>query len=202
MSSFSRHIETAGALLLALVWISPLFFAFWTAFHTSSGAVNFNVAAPWTLDNFRTTWAGAGLIDWVIDLGDTRVVGLDTLVEGQGGGRLRAESLDLLSRATEGAGDRAVVVALHHPPLRTGIRFMDAIGLENLADLAATMPNYTGSIHFVAGHVHGVFQGRIGQHPVATVPSLCSAFALDRRKDARAGFMTGRKGQAALRPCF
>ena len=141
---------------------------------------------------------GAGLIEWVIDLGDTRVVGLDTLVEGQGGGRLRAESLDLLSRAIEGAGDRAVVVALHHPPLRTGIRFMDAIGLENLADLAAAMSNYAGSIHFVAGHVHGVFQGRIGQHPVATAPSLCSAFALDRRKDARVGFMTGPTGCAVL----
>lgn len=140
----------------------------------------------------------AGLIDWVADLGDTRVVGLDTLVEGQGGGRLRAESLDLLSDAIEGAGVRAVVVALHHPPLRTGIRFMDAIGLEKLADLAETMSNCTGSTHIVAGHVHGVFQGRVGQHQVATAPSLCSAFTLDRRQDAPVGFMTGPTGCAVL----
>jgi 3',5'-cyclic AMP phosphodiesterase CpdA len=141
---------------------------------------------------------GAGLIDWVVDLGETRIVGLDTLVEGQGGGRLRAESLDLLSQAIDGAGDRAVVVALHHPPLRTGIRFMDAIGLENLADLAEVVSRRAGPIHFVAGHVHGVFQGRVGQHPVSTAPSLCSAFALDRRNDAPVGFMTGPTGYAML----
>lgn len=140
----------------------------------------------------------AGLIDWVADLGDTRVVGLDTLVEGQGAGLLRSESLDLLSDAIDGAGDRAVVVALHHPPLRTGIRFMDAIGIENLADLAAAVSSRPGTIHFVAGHVHGVFQGRIGHHQVSTAPSLCSAFALDRRKDAPVGFMTGPTGCAVL----
>lgn len=59
MSRLSRHIEAAGAILLAVIWISPLLFAFWAAFHTTSDAVNFRVLAPWTLDNFRTAWAGA-----------------------------------------------------------------------------------------------------------------------------------------------
>src|SRR3546814_12244524 len=59
MSALSRHLETLGALLFALIWISPLVFAFWAAFHTTSDAVNFNVASPWTLDNFRIAWAGA-----------------------------------------------------------------------------------------------------------------------------------------------
>ena len=59
MSGFSRHLESFAALLLAVIWISPLVFAFWAAFHTTSDAVNFNVTAPWTLDNFRTAWEGA-----------------------------------------------------------------------------------------------------------------------------------------------
>ncbi|RIK88095.1 MAG: ABC transporter permease [Hyphomicrobiales bacterium] len=59
MSRLARHIEASGAILLALVWVSPLVFAFWAAFHTTSDAVNFNLTAPWTLDNFRTAWAGA-----------------------------------------------------------------------------------------------------------------------------------------------
>jgi len=57
--TLSRRIETALALLLAVLWISPLVFAFWAAFHTSTDAVNFNFAAPWTLENFRTAWEGA-----------------------------------------------------------------------------------------------------------------------------------------------
>jgi len=57
--TLSRRIEAGLALLLAVVWISPLVFAFWAAFHTSTDAVNFNLAAPWTLENFHTAWAGA-----------------------------------------------------------------------------------------------------------------------------------------------
>ncbi len=153
---------------------------------------------------FRAVFGGqawmpaGGPADWVVDLPDTRLIGLDTLVEGQGAGRLQRESLALLTYALNGAGARAVVVALHHPPLRTGIRFMDNIRLENAEDLAAAIPANCGSVLFVAGHVHGVYLGRIGAHRVVTAPSLCSAFALDRRSDARVGFHTGPTGYALL----
>ena len=63
MSRFGHTLEQAGAILLALIWISPLLFAFWAAFHTSSDAVSFNVLSPWTLDNFRTAWEGAPWLD-------------------------------------------------------------------------------------------------------------------------------------------
>ena len=59
MSRLGTMLEQAGAILLAVIWISPLLFAFWAAFHTSSDAVSFNLLSPWTLDNFRTAWAGA-----------------------------------------------------------------------------------------------------------------------------------------------
>lgn len=52
-------LDTLGAWLLALLWVSPLIFAFWAAFHHSSAALRFDLAAPWSLDNFRTAWAGA-----------------------------------------------------------------------------------------------------------------------------------------------
>jgi sn-glycerol 3-phosphate transport system permease protein len=57
--SLLRHLEPALALVLAVIWISPLVFAFWAAFHTSTDAVNFNLLAPWTLENFRSAWEGA-----------------------------------------------------------------------------------------------------------------------------------------------
>ena len=59
MSRFVRHIEAAGAILLAVIWISPLVFAFWAAFHSTSDAVNFRLFSPWTLDNLRVAWEGA-----------------------------------------------------------------------------------------------------------------------------------------------
>ncbi|MEB8385859.1 carbohydrate ABC transporter permease [Rhodobacteraceae bacterium KMM 6894] len=59
MKRLTQNFETAGALLLALIWISPLMFAFWAAFHATTDALNFNILSPWTLENFRTAWAGA-----------------------------------------------------------------------------------------------------------------------------------------------
>lgn len=139
-----------------------------------------------------------GPIDWSIEVAGTLVIGLDTLVEGRGGGTLRPESLSHLERALGSAQGRPVVVALHHPPLKTGIRFMDAIGLDNVAELAEVLRPFDGSAHVLSGHVHGVHHAMLGRHPVVTAPSMCSAFRLDRRDDAPIGFMTGPRGCAVL----
>ncbi|KJS44704.1 MAG: serine/threonine protein phosphatase [Roseovarius sp. BRH_c41] len=139
-----------------------------------------------------------GLIDWIADIGDTRVIGLDTLIEGKGGGVLRDESLALLSEALSTAGGRQTLVALHHPPLQTGLRFMDAIGLENPNALRIVLDQHDAPVRVLAGHVHGVYHGLLGRHPVVTAPSCCSAFALDLREDAPVGFMTGPTGCALI----
>lgn len=49
-------LETAGAWLLALLWVMPLLYAFWSAFHPSEFAVRFEPFAPLTLENFKTAW--------------------------------------------------------------------------------------------------------------------------------------------------
>lgn len=58
-AEIAHILDTTGAVVLAIIWIAPLVFAFWAAFHSTSDAVNFNILAPWTLDNFRTAWDGA-----------------------------------------------------------------------------------------------------------------------------------------------
>ena len=51
--SFYDTLETLAAWALALLWISPLLYAFWAAFHASEYAIHFDILAPLTLDNFR-----------------------------------------------------------------------------------------------------------------------------------------------------
>lgn len=46
-------LETIGAWLLALIWILPLAYAVWTAFHPPEFSTRFVLDAPLTLDNFR-----------------------------------------------------------------------------------------------------------------------------------------------------
>lgn len=139
-----------------------------------------------------------GLIDWTTSISDTLVIGLDTLVEGQGGGVLRDESLDFLRNTLATQEAKQVIVMLHHPPIRTGIRFMDAIGLKNAHALEAVLNDAKSSVTVLAGHVHGVHHGRLGKHHVATAPAVCSAFAMDRRADAPIGFFLGPTGCAIV----
>jgi len=52
-------LETLAAWLLGLLWILPLAYAVWTAFHPAEFSTRFALAAPLTLDNFARAWAAA-----------------------------------------------------------------------------------------------------------------------------------------------
>lgn len=53
---FVVHLETAAAWLLAFLWILPLIYAFWSAFHPPEYATKFELFAPLSLENFREAW--------------------------------------------------------------------------------------------------------------------------------------------------
>ena len=57
---FGRLLETAAAWLLAVLWVLPLLFAVWTAFHPSEYSTQLVLSAPLTLENFRNAWEAAG----------------------------------------------------------------------------------------------------------------------------------------------
>jgi sn-glycerol 3-phosphate transport system permease protein len=52
-------LDTLAAWLLALLWILPLLYAVWTAFHPAEYSTRLALAAPLTLDNFRRAWDAA-----------------------------------------------------------------------------------------------------------------------------------------------
>jgi len=52
-------LDTLAAWLLALLWILPLAYAVWTAFHPSEYSTRFDLLAPLTIDNFSRAWAAA-----------------------------------------------------------------------------------------------------------------------------------------------
>jgi len=52
-------LDTLGAWGLGILWILPLAYALWAAFHPSSYATRFDLFAPLTLDNFVAAWQAA-----------------------------------------------------------------------------------------------------------------------------------------------
>ncbi|MFZ9413917.1 MAG: carbohydrate ABC transporter permease [Alphaproteobacteria bacterium] len=56
---FDRVLETCAAWLLGVLWILPLAFAIWTAFHPAEYQARFEPLAPLTLENFVRAWHAA-----------------------------------------------------------------------------------------------------------------------------------------------
>jgi len=67
MIKIEKFLDSFGALLLAIIWIAPLLFAIWAAFHSTSDAVNFNIASPLTLSNFEIVWNGAPWLQYFLN---------------------------------------------------------------------------------------------------------------------------------------
>jgi sn-glycerol 3-phosphate transport system permease protein len=55
----SPVLETLAAWLLGFLWLLPLLYAVWTAFHPAEFATRFSLTAPLTMQNFVNAWQAA-----------------------------------------------------------------------------------------------------------------------------------------------
>ncbi len=55
----TRALESVAAWLLAVLWVLPLAYAVWTAFHPAEFSARFTPFAPLTLENFARAWEAA-----------------------------------------------------------------------------------------------------------------------------------------------
>ena len=54
-----RALETVAAWVLGMLWVLPLLYALWTAFHPSEFSTRFVLTAPLSLENFAKAWQAA-----------------------------------------------------------------------------------------------------------------------------------------------
>lgn len=122
------------------------------------------------------------------DLGRWRLVFVNTPVPGREGGHVGEDSLRRLESALHADGDKPVLVCLHHPPVSIGSPWMDAMGLDNPADLFAVLDRSGGVRGVIWGHIHQEFAAVRKGIPLWGTPSTCVQFTprTDRyRKDSR-----------------
>lgn len=104
-------------------------------------------------------------LQFVVNIGDTRLIMLDTL-DGPPfrndlhSGVLCEARLAWLRAALDTATGR-VLVFLHHPPHAVGFPGMDGIRLRNGAELLALLKEYPNVAHFFSGHVHRTISGSV-----------------------------------------
>ncbi len=62
-----RVLEAIGAWMLGILWLLPLLYAVWTAFHPAAYATRFDVFAPLTLKNLATAWQAAPFARYLLN---------------------------------------------------------------------------------------------------------------------------------------
>ena len=117
-----------------------------------------------------------------------RIVGLDTVIPGQGGGELCAQRLDWLEATLAREPGRPTLLLMHHPPFLTGIGHMDAIGLSGRQAFEEIVARHPQIELIVCGHLHRHIQTTVGGRRVLTCPSPAHQVALDLRDGAPSRF--------------
>lgn len=131
----------------------------------------------------------APFVQYAIDDWPLRVLALDTVIPGEGRGRLCDERLAWLDRELAAAPDRPTLVAMHHPPFTTFIVHMDEIGLEGREQFAAVLARHRHVVRVVCGHLHRSIEAQVAGVTASTCPSPAHQVALDLAPAAPARFM-------------
>ncbi len=121
-----------------------------------------------------------GFLQYAVDFGEMRVVVVDTLEEGQNDGGFCDQRAAWLARTLDEAPDQPTVVALHHPPIPSGIQWMDpppgAEWTQRLADAVRDRPQVRV---MVCGHLHRGYVGAFANRSVVAAPATSIQLTLD-----------------------
>jgi 3',5'-cyclic-AMP phosphodiesterase len=131
--------------------------------------------------HFDLPGTGDEPIQYAAEVGDLRLVVLDTKRNGADGGELGPERLQWLETTLRAEPDATTVLAMHHSPLVTGIQAMDAIGLPkaDLEGLERVVQAHPQVQRLVGGHVHRAIAGELVGRAVLAAPSTYMQLALD-----------------------
>ncbi|MFG0805397.1 3',5'-cyclic-AMP phosphodiesterase [Pseudomonas fluvialis] len=121
--------------------------------------------------------AGTALLDSVLDIGQWRIILLDSSIVGAVPGYFAEEQLSLLDQALDSAGARHVLVSFHHHPVSIGCRWMEPIGIRNPQALFARLAGRSQVKALLWGHVHQEFDQQLHGMRLLASPSTCVQFA-------------------------
>lgn len=118
-------------------------------------------------------------IDVVYDLDALRVVALDTTIPGRHDGALSDDQLDWLDARLAEVPDTPTIVAQHHPPVSSGIVWMDADnGFASGGREEEVLRRHGHVEAVVSGHLHRSFQRRFAGTVSITCPSTAGSVGL------------------------
>jgi 3',5'-cyclic AMP phosphodiesterase CpdA len=133
---------------------------------------------------FGLPGAGDDPVNYSVRVGELRLVVFDSIVPGRDPGAYGPEQLGWLEEEL-GRSDGPTLLALHHPPLATGLPEWDAINLPagEREALAAVVARHPQLLAIVGGHLHRTVAGALGGCAVLSAPSACLQVRPDFERD-------------------
>jgi len=96
-----------------------------------------------------------GFLQYTIEGGPLRIIVLDTLEPGLHGGAFCEGRAEWLRQKLTEQPDRPTLIALHHPPVPTGIEWMTASPDDPwVKRLSAVLNDFENIVHIISGHIH------------------------------------------------
>lgn len=137
-------------------------------------------------DNFFQAFAGYSylsncddFVQYSIEDYPIRLIGLDTMVNGEPHGFLCSQRLAWLDACLQEYPHKPTLIFQHHPPFKTGIGHMDVQNLRNSAELFKILEGHPQVRHIACGHVHRPSQTCIGGIAVSIAPNAAHSTTLD-----------------------
>lgn len=130
-------------------------------------------------DDLLPTGRADGHASYVVDHHEVRLVGLDTTVPDTHDGVFPEDRAAWLDTTLAAGADRPTLLFMHHPPFRTGIRWMDEIGLGDADRFREVLAGHPQVGQVVCGHIHRPIQTVVGSTLVSVCPSTAHQVGLD-----------------------
>jgi Icc protein len=122
---------------------------------------------------------------YLIDRYPVCLLALDTTVPGKHHGEVDDKGLAWLEESLVATAGAPTMVMMHHPPIETGIPYMDTymcFGPERIAAVISRFPNVE---RVLCGHVHRPILQRWAGTVLCSCPSTATQIALQLRPDAK-----------------
>lgn len=131
----------------------------------------------------ETPFGEDGFLHYAVELGGLRIICLDTFEQGRHGGAFCAKRRDWLREQLDQGGDAPCMIFMHHPPIVSGIDWMDPSPDESwIANFAAAVEGHEHAIQAIhCGHLHRRVSARFRNIPLGITPSVAPLVALDLR---------------------
>jgi 3',5'-cyclic-AMP phosphodiesterase len=123
----------------------------------------------------------AGFQHYVIEDFSVRLIALDTVVPGEGGGALCAEREAWLAERLSEGGGRPTLLLMHHPPFLTGVSGMDELICRTSPSFPALIRRHPEIERILCGHYHRPIQVRFAGTIGFVAPGTAHQVALDLR---------------------